>query len=366
MAQSPSIPASSPTRAPEVSVIVPARNEAASLGACLRSIVSQQGFRFEVIVVDDQSSDATREIAQSFAGVRVIEAPDLPDGWVGKNHAVWLGAQAATGEWLLFTDADTVHREGSLRRAVDEAREYGADLLSYSPEQEVHGFWERALMPIVFADLTRTYRTLEVNDPKSRVAAANGQYLLIRRAVYDWVGGHQAIAAFLLEDVELAKRVKQSGRLIRFRHGGDAVRTRMYRSFSQMWEGWSKNLAVLFSHPIRLAAIRALEFLLIALGAVCLLCGILLGTRLLALAGIFLLLTMGADFAQRVARAHFGALNTMLSVFGLPIFAVLLVRSALQYRWKKRVDWKGRAYPVNAGAGTASTPSSESTMAASE
>ncbi len=152
------------------------------------------------------------------------------------------------------------------------------------------------------------------------VAAANGQYLLIRRTVYDWIGGHQAIASVLLEDVELAKRVKQSGRIIRFRYGGDAVRTRMYRSFSQMWEGWTKNLAVLFPHPVRLAILRSIEFLLIALGVFCLSAGLLSGSRALSAAGIFLLLTMLADFFQRVLRAHFGAVNTVLSVFGTADF----------------------------------------------
>src|ERR1700756_5421033 len=136
MVQTPANPALDPA-APEVSVIIPARNEAASLGACLQSIVSQQGIAFEVVVTDDQSTDATGEIARSFPGVRVIESADLPTGWVGKNHAVWLGAQPASGEWLLFTDADTVHLPGSLRRSIDEAKEFGADLLSYSPRQEV-------------------------------------------------------------------------------------------------------------------------------------------------------------------------------------------------------------------------------------
>jgi glycosyltransferase involved in cell wall biosynthesis len=366
MVQAPASLPSNPSRRPEVSVIIPARNEAASLGACLESIVGQEGIAFEVVVVDDQSTDATGEIARSYPGIRVIESAGLPAGWVGKNHAVWLGAQVATGGWLLFTDADTVHLPGSLRRSIDESKEYGADLLSYSPRQEVHDFWERALMPVIFAELTRTYRTVDVNNPQSRVAAANGQYLLIRRTVYDWVGGHQVIAGVLLEDVELAKRVKQSGRTIRFRYGGDAVSTRMYRSFAQMWEGWTKNLAVLFQHPVRLAIIRSIEFLLIALGVFCLCAGLLSGSRVLTAAGIFLLLTMLADFLQRVLRAHFGAVNTVLSVLGLPIFAVLLVRSAVQYRWRKRVDWKGRAYPVSPSSETSVSSSSESTLAASE
>ena len=342
MVQTPATPPVDQAR-PEVSVIIPARDEAASLGACLESIVAQQGIAFEVVVVDDQSTDATGEIARSFPGVRIIESAGLPEGWVGKNHAVWMGAQVAKGEWLLFTDADTVHLSGSLRRSVDEAKEFGADLLSYSPKQEVHGFWERALMPVIFAELTRTYRTVDVNDPKSRVAAANGQYLLIRRTVYDWVGGHQAIAGVLLEDVELAKRVKQSGRTIRFRYGGDAVRTRMYRSFAQMWEGWTKNLAVLFPHPVRLAIIRSIEFLLIALGVFCLCAGLLSGSRVLTAAGMFLLLTHARRFSSaRTARSfrcgQYDALSFGTADFCSPSGAL---RRPIPVEKESRLEGKG-------------------------
>jgi glycosyltransferase involved in cell wall biosynthesis len=130
---------------PFVSVIVPARNEETSLGACLESLVSQTGVDFEIILVDDGSTDRTREIAQSFAGVRVVEPGPLPTGWSGKNNALVAGAKEARGEWLLFTDADTVHRAGSLARSLEEAQRQKAALLSYSPEQEVRGFWEKAV-----------------------------------------------------------------------------------------------------------------------------------------------------------------------------------------------------------------------------
>src|SRR6266576_2282785 len=120
---------------PTVSVIVPARNEEACLGACLESLVAQEGVGFEIIVVDDGSTDRTRAIAESFSAVQVIEPGPLPAGWTGKNNAVTAGARPARGEWLLFTDADTVHRPGSLARALAEAQERGAELLSYAPEQ---------------------------------------------------------------------------------------------------------------------------------------------------------------------------------------------------------------------------------------
>ena len=141
--------------------------------------------------------------------------------------------------------------------------ERGAALLSYSPEQEVHGFWEKAVMPVIFAELASTYRPSEVSDPASPAAAANGQYMLISREAYDAVGGHAAVATSLLEDVALARAVKASGRKIFFRYGGDAVRTRMYRSFAQLREGWTKNLVLLFPSPVRLAVLRLTEFVLI-------------------------------------------------------------------------------------------------------
>ena len=147
---------------PDVSVVVPARNEEASLGACLESLMAQTGVACEIIVVDDDSTDGTRPIAQSFAGVRVI-SPDLlrensaGKTWTGKNSAVIAGAKEARAQWLLFTDADTVHRPGSLARALAEAKRERADMLSYSPEQVAVTFSERAVMPIAFAELAAQY-----------------------------------------------------------------------------------------------------------------------------------------------------------------------------------------------------------------
>src|ERR1700680_4493063 len=205
------------TGRPTVSVIVPARNEQTCLGACLESLVAQTGVPFEIIVVDDHSTDRTREIAQSFPGVRVIEAGPLPEGWTGKNNAVTTGARQARSEWLLFTDADTIHIPGSLARALAEAQDNNAELLSYSPEQIAVTFWEMATLPVVFAELALQYPPSVVSDPASPIAAANGQFILVRRETYDAVGGHAAVAGDILEDVALARAVKRFGRKIRFR-----------------------------------------------------------------------------------------------------------------------------------------------------
>ena len=324
---------------PSVSVIVPARNEEACLGACLESLVTQTGVSFEIIVVDDASTDRTRAIAESFSGVKVIQPRPLPAGWTGKNNAVTAGAKQATGDWLLFTDADTVHRPGSLAHALAEAKQHGADLLSYSPEQEVHTLWEKAIMPVIFAELARKYPPSRVSDFSTNLAAANGQYLLISRAAYDAVGGHAAVADSLLEDVALARAVRDSGRKIYFRYGGDAVRTRMYRSFDQLREGWTKNLSLLFPSPVLLALQRAAEFLLATAGLA--LSGISAFAeewRFAALMLIFPLLTV-----RRIATAHFSWQSNLLGILGLPLFSYLLLRSKLFYK-RGQVSWKGRTY----------------------
>ena len=328
---------------PLVSVIVPARNEEVCLGACLQSLVVQTGVSWEIIVVDDGSTDRTREIAQSFPGVRVISAPPLPPGWVGKNNAVSAGAAKARGEWILFTDADTVHRPGSLARSVAEAQKRGVALLSYSPEQVVGTFWEKAVMPVVFAELASTYRPSEVSDPASSSAAANGQYILISREAYEAVGGYATIATNLLEDVALARAVKSSGRKIFFRFGGDAVRTRMYRNWTQLREGWTKNLTLLFPSLMRLAVFRATEFLLMIGGIVFAITSGLRGDRSLSLLTAALTLGLCSVFLKRIHRAHFPWLATVLSIIGLPVFSYLLLCSKRLYR-KGGVTWKGRTY----------------------
>ena len=340
---------------PVVSVIVPARNEEGCLAPCLESLVAQTGIDFEVIVVDDDSTDRTGEIARSFADVIVVSAPPLPESWTGKNNAMSAGAKLAKGKWLLFTDADTVHKPGSLARAVAEAEKHGAALLSYSPEQEVHTFWEKAVMPVIFAELAATYPPRKVNDPASPIAAANGQYLMISREAYDAVGGHTKIASDLLEDVAMARLVKSSGRRIFFRYGGDAVRTRMYRSWSQMKEGWTKNLALLFKQPTKVAQERISEFIFPALGLYMLLESLfwfhnpiprmpdrwVRGYMIVAGGWVFGGLLFG--FIRRLHKAHFRWSNLPRAYFGLPVFSYLLLRSARVHK-KREVSWKERKY----------------------
>ncbi len=182
----------------ELTVMVPARNEEDCLGACLQSLVSQSeeifalGRDWELMVVDDHSTDRTAEIARAFAGITLIEAGKLEPGWTGKANALWTAAKRARGRWLLFTDADTIHEPGNLRRAIHEAVRHKVGMLSYSPRQIVSGLAQRSLMPLVFCELALAYPPAKVSDPSQRIAAANGQFLLVEREAYRRLGGHAA------------------------------------------------------------------------------------------------------------------------------------------------------------------------------
>jgi cellulose synthase/poly-beta-1,6-N-acetylglucosamine synthase-like glycosyltransferase len=339
----------------ELSVIIPARNEEQVLRDCLMSLVRQSevgfelGVQWEIIVVNDDSADDTRaiaaEIATAHRGVTLLDAPllDLSGGFTGKSNACWAGAQIARGKRLLFTDADTLHESGDLSRALFEAEKYKAVLLSYSPRQIVTGFWQRAVMPLVFSELASVYPMKQVNDPEHTLAAANGQFLLVERDAYFLAGGYHALGGTVLEDVALARKIKSGGRTIRFRYAPDALATRMYRSTAEMVEGWTKNLALLFPRPIYLAAWRVLDVLLF-FG----LPGLAIGMYWLLpwQRGVILLIWLRTlwRFYSRVARSHFPAADVVISILGVPLFIYLLVRSVIDHRVKESVTWKGRSY----------------------
>ena len=334
-----------------LSVIVPARNEAENIRACLTSLVQQSeaGFQlgkdWELLMVDDASTDSTRQIAAEFAGVSILEAPPLPQGWTGKNHAIWFAAQQAQGKWLLFTDADTVHEPGNLHRAIHEAERHHVAMLSYSPRQLVQGFWQRTLMPLIFADLAQQYPPRLVNLPDSSVAAANGQFLLIERNVYRRIGGHAAVRSSVIEDIDLAQRSKQSHAGLRFRYAPDAVSARMYRSFGAMWDGWKKNLALLFPDALTRGIWKLVQAVLIfglPLFAVWL-------YLIVARTGIIWAVVLWWAWRLRVhysraSKAHFSPANTLLSPLALPLFGWLLIDSWMGRRLRRPVQWKGRNY----------------------
>lgn len=342
--------------APLVSIIVPARNEAENIGACLATLLNSEYPALEVIVVDDQSQDGTADIvriiaARSNGRVRLIEGESPPDGWIGKGWACWQGYRAARGSLLLFTDADTRHDEPLLGHAVGALEATHADLLSLLPRQRMLTFWERVVLPHLFTTIMLRYHDVErvsrAKNPRSVIA--NGQYLLFRREAYEALGGHEAIRDDVVEDMAFAQRIVTSGHSLRLLHADDLMETRMYRTLGGIVEGWTKNLALgsrRAVHP-QLAPLvpwllGAFTFAVWVLPAALLLLSLVssIGDPIrgwtLAVTAASLATWMAAHLVLRIPPQH-----ALLYPLGAFVAGSLFFASALRGR---RISWRGRTY----------------------
>jgi glycosyltransferase involved in cell wall biosynthesis len=339
-----------------VSVIIPARNEEVNIARVARSLANQQGIR-EILLVDDQSVDRTGEILTALEVeiplLHTLRVESLPEGWLGKTHAVAKGARAATGEWLLFTDADTEHRAGSLAELVQRAENERADLLSVSPGQETPTWWEKSVIPLVYVQLASLFDFEEVSDPQSPAAAANGQYMLVRRDIYEQSGGHEAVKAAILDDVELARRIKALGGKLLFLPGARWVRTRMYHNFTEMWQGWTKNLYLLYGGNLSkmLAAVASLWLLdvLPVLGFVSACLWVVLARErgvitLVALCLFLLALARQWKYGRALARLGFDPALAGYQPIGAAMLGALVLGSLRAHRATGNIEWKGRRY----------------------
>lgn len=346
-----------PRPAPRVAVIVPARDEAANIERCVRSILAGTWPALDVVVVDDHSTDGTGDLARAAAAgdprLRVIAAPPLPDGWMGKQWACATGAAASpAAEVLLFTDADTMHAPDLVARAVHEMRATGAALLSVIGAQEMDTFWERVVQPHVFAVMAARFGSTERVTRARRAddKLANGQCLFVDRAAYDAAGGHAAVRASVSEDLMLAKRLFTAGGHVVLVLGPRQLRTRMYDSLGALVRGWRKNMfaggreAMPFGMPGRLLFPLLLLFppALSLVPPVLVLLGLagLVGDFTVQWAGAATLLLVGwwAIVYRRLGLPAWWALTFPL---GAAVLAYIVVGAIAR---GSSVEWKGRAY----------------------
>ena len=352
-------PVPAPENGPRISVIVPARNEARNIRRCVECLLAQTYPNFELIVLDDRSTDETAEILRGYAArdkrLRVLAGQELPAGWAGKPHALYQAAQAAQGEWLCLIDADTFSEPQALAGVFAKARETGADLFTIMTGQEVETFWERVILPVVFTALSFGFSPRKVNDPRRKDAIANGQFLFIRRSVYDAVGGHATLKNSIVEDKDMAVLVKGAGYRLVMADGRQVAQTRMYTSLPEMWEGWTKNIFLGLKGSaglLLLGAFGAFVSLVAALALpLWLLAGLVWGGLGSASAGwavageAALLWGYLILWRLRVLRAmEIPGWYALTIPLGAGVFAAMMFASAWKVLSGQGVTWKGRKY----------------------
>jgi chlorobactene glucosyltransferase len=333
---------------PLVSIVVPARNEEANLPRLLRSLIALDYPSIEVIVVDDASTDATGAVAERYAAdteglIRVIHTDGPKPGWTGKTWACWQGAQVAHGTWLLFADADTEQRSGSLRAALQVAREAGASALSLFARQECITFWERLLLSFAYQQYFVGVRPRRLRATKGP-ALANGQYLLVARQAYEAAGGHAAVAASIIDDVALARALKRMGYPVLACRGDSLVRVRMYTGLAALAEGFRKN-----SFPFLRA--QGVAGALVVLSTACnaaVPAAVVISALIrspVALAGALLAYAVQVAALAPWERAFGVRMRyAWLAPLAATVFMLIALSSALRVIAGRSVRWKGRRY----------------------
>jgi chlorobactene glucosyltransferase len=238
---------------PFISVLVPARNEEENVEACIRSLLNQNYPRFEVIALDDNSEDSTYDILCKLRDqdyrLRVLVGSLLPEGWCGKPHACWQMANAATGEYLLFTDADCIFAPDALLFAVGGLASSNSDVVSFMPDYLAASFWEKLVIPLlVYIPIAFLPMGFVRGTRWPVFAGANGAFIFLSHDTYFDLGGHRAIRAELTEDVKFSQLVKHQGRTISYLDGKNVYKVRMYTSLSGIWNGFTRNLMPAFSN----------------------------------------------------------------------------------------------------------------------
>jgi len=348
-----------PVAGPLVSLLVPARNEQKNIRRCVEALLAQDYPHLEILVLEDRSTDATPVILAELAArdprLVILTGSELPAGWAGKPHALDQAAKSATGEWLLFIDADTFLDPNAVSACLAAAQTTGADLYTVMTEQITGSFWEKVVMPLVMTALSVGFSPHKVNDPQTRDAIANGQYILIKRTVYDAIGGHEKLKNQIVEDKALAEQVKWHGYRLIVADGRGIAQTRMYTDLPSLWEGWTKNIYLGLSDKPAMLLLGAFGAFLALMAAIFLPVWPLLGLLWYVNSGGWMALGVllqslavwaALVFARMQVNAKMGiprwyALTTPL---GAGSFAAMMFTSTFNVLSGQGVTWKGRKY----------------------
>lgn len=360
----------------KVTVLIPAKNEEKNIADCVKPFLAQLQSGDEIIVINNCSEDKTEAILQELDAVEMkgtgselrakclfplvrqegqspktgtvlspgvpfkyLNTPPTPEGWTGKNFALQLGVQYASGDWLLFTDADTRHEIGSVNAAVAFAEKNQVDLLTLLPRCLAHGFWENLIQPCAMGYIGLWFPIRKINDPRSKIYFGNGQYLLVRKDHYEQLGRHEAVKEAFLEDFALMKKTKQMGAKGICAFGMAIYGTRMYDSFDAIWRGWRRiylhaneqNFWRLFRSALSVLCFSVLPFLLLPLAFT--------ATVLAAMELILLAIIFATAFkAHSIVRARKS--YALLHPFAALVFMLILIDACHMAFAKRPTHWR--------------------------
>jgi chlorobactene glucosyltransferase len=340
-----------------VSIIIPARNEEKNISRCVESFFRQTYPHCELIVVDDRSTDNTPRLLERLKEkspfpFKIIRIEKLPEGWTGKNYAVFTGSRAAHGAWFLFTDADTTHQPQSVQTSLECCLRQNIDFLTLAPQVEAKSFWEQTVQPLVISSMAVWFDPQKINDSKNACVLANGQYLLIKKEVYEAVGGNESVKNQVVEDVELAKKIKTAGFNLKFLDGTLLYSTRMYTNLKEIKTGWTRILLYLFDKRVDLILHKIFLFLFFSILPFGVLAAqiflkaagsVLFDPLLFWVSGALCALIISVRFvANRMIKSSpwYAFLHPLGSLVMVWILSVCLTRILLG----RKSVWKGQAY----------------------
>ena len=337
---------------PLVSVCVPARDEERGIRACLKSLLEQDYPEFEVIVVNDHSTDHTGELIHELAGKNSrlipLDGEDLPKGWLGKPFALHQAFQKAKGEILLFTDADPVFEPNALRTAVFTMQERKLDALTLMPKAEFGSFWEKAVQPVIFGFIGSLTRFGKVNSQDQKSAMGFGAFLMFKRSAYEAIGGHEGGKADVLEDVLIAKRLKKAGFKLLVADAKRLFSIRMYYGLREIWVGWRKNMFMAMKRSVS----RAFYYIFMVLAFVLtpyMIFGwnVVVGSGLLWIGiSLFGVTMVSAATIKTCDELGLARINACLFPIGAVVMGAIMINSMIQVLVFSRTEWRGRVYSV--------------------
>lgn len=350
-----------PNPAPRLSVLVAAKDEQDNIERCITTLLNQDYPNFEVIAIDDRSTDATPDILRRLElganrRLRVVTVRSCPAGWCGKNHAMREGVAACSGDWLLFTDADCRQVSGrTLSMTMRETMEHNLDFLSVTPVLETVTAWDKITQPVCALVLIIWFLPRRVNDPACGTAYANGAFMLLRRSCYDAIGGHEQVRDRFNEDIHLARLAKQNGFRLRVMENDGLYITRMYRTAAESWRGWSRIFFGCLGSLPRLAASATLLVFLTILPAISLLVSLIglvrsAPNRLYEWSIAALLCAGVVILIQMVTWRWYGLLKirrlwSLTYAFGATVTLGMLLNAMLKAAGATGTTWRGTTYP---------------------